>query len=127
VKYYPQKNPPYHYINNNYVGGMRFSYHRADLAYKSSPYPSAILESRRTNYKGSTNSSNFDRIEKDPFGRDQIKYSNSGGYYDRGGYIIYFESDWDLDKALSYYQNLTEDGIFDKQFIALTMEVNFSV
>jgi hypothetical protein len=127
VKNYPDRNEPYHFIKtHNYIGGLRLSYQRASLTNRTTPYDDAIQESRKKNYVGMTNN-NFDKVDKTPFGRNQVEYSDSGGYYGKGGFIFYFESDWTIVKAKEYYENLVADDMYDTKFISLTLEVSINI
>jgi hypothetical protein len=101
---------------------MRFTHQKVDLQNGRDEHSDAIGGVRKDNYVGAT-TKDFAGINKSPFGRDQVKYTNSGGYYGQGGFIHYFKSDLSADQASTYYDELVEDGIFDSNFMALTVEV----
>lgn len=65
----------------------------------------------------------FKEIDKTPFGRNAVEYSDAEGYYNKGGFIHYFQSNLTAEEAHAYYKELVEDGLYDRNLMALTLEV----
>jgi hypothetical protein len=102
---------------------MRFTHVRANLESNGRNYQEEIPRIRKKNYRGATSKS-FDHVNKSPFGRNHTPYNGGKGYYKKGGHIHYFNSDWDIDTANTYFSDLVQDGLFNEEFLALTMEVS---
>ena len=84
------------------------------------------IQVRKSDYQGQTKN-NFDNIDKSPFGRNKVPYSENGGYYGRGGFVYYFSGDLTVENAKQYFDNLVEDGLFNNSFLALTLEVSIEI
>lgn len=105
---------------------MRFTHVRAKLESNEENHHEETPKIRMKNYRGATSKS-FGDVNKSPFGRNNVPYSSGEGYYKKGGHIHYFSSDWDIDAANTYFNNLVEDGLFNDEFLALTMEVGIQI
>ena len=93
---------------------MRFTHLKVDMAQKSYSTDGDIAyKIREANYQGQTKSS-FNDIDKTPFGRNKVQYSENGGYYDKGGFVYYFSGNLTIESAIQYFDNLKEDGLFGK-------------
>ena len=120
----PNSTNKYHFIQYfNFFMGMRVTYNRAELT-SSSENKSGTNSTRKGNYDGESQSS-FSDVQKSIWGKNSYQYSSSGGYEDKGGYIIHFPNDYTIDEAEALWNQLLKDGIFDKSFISLAFELSF--
>ena len=102
---------------------MRLSHLKAELKRNTYMNSEKVPRIRQENYSGSTRS-DFDKIDETPFGRNKVPYTKNGGYDGEGGFIHYFKSDWTVEEAKQFYQNLVDDGLYNEQFVAVTLEVS---
>ena len=108
----------YHYINNvNYFMGMRITHNRADLTSdKDSHLHPLYNRFRKENYYGQT-SQRFGDLNETTFSRYNVKYSEDGGYFGKGGFVHYFEPHWTYQNATNFYDELVQDGLFDQKYL----------
>ena len=107
----------------NYFMGMRVTYNRAKQT-STSETKSGTTLTRQDNYNGDLLDS-FTNVQTTDWGRNKTKYSKSGGFEGKGGYIIHFTNDMTIDEAVSLYSQLIEDGLMDKAFLSLAFELTF--
>ena len=79
---------------------------------------------RKSNYEGNNNQT-YKSIDKGTFGRDQVKYSENGGYSGKGGFIHYFQPNLTHPEAVDLFYEMVEDGLVDEKFISLTLDFIF--
>lgn len=107
----------------NYYMGMRMTFNKAEMIDDPNFYDDAIKEYRATNYEGRTNKK-IKETKTEPFGAiNQIPYTSSGGYAGKGGYVAFFQDNWNITEAATYYYTLLLDGLFDKQLVSITLEI----
>lgn len=99
------------------------TFNRAMLEHRSSPYSNQISDTRKRNYQGHTYQK-FTDVITDVFGeRSQIPYSSSGGYQNKGGYVVYFNDTITYSEAMDIFYDLCKDGLFDLNLLSITLEV----
>lgn len=107
----------------NYFMGMRMTFNKADMIDNSDVYKDEIKEHRATDYDERPNKT-LKKTKTDPFGKiNQIPYSSSGGYAGKGGYVAFFQDNWNHTEADDYYTSLINDGLFEPDLVSLTLEI----
>lgn len=109
-----------HYIKDlNYLMGVRLTLNRVKLENNTDRgYQDAIETHRLANYQGRANSQPAE-VDKTPFGRDEVQYQSDGGYKHGGGFVFFFNDTMDVSEAITYYEELVEDGLYDDNFLSL--------
>ncbi len=87
----------YHFLNQfNYVVGVRFTARLAEFVPNSNPNTEPILAEVRDGFYTDPGVS-FAGEKKTM--QEWIIYRNTGGFQNKGGYHIYFDSSWEANSA----------------------------